>query len=1376
MATQSVLFVVLPNGLDAKGAPRASLYLTPRLGEAHTLADFPDFLDWTDLVQSKGLTFELAQGAAKATVTAPRTGLRPDLWREIFTPQTYVAPYPKPNFDQRLVVSYPVATAYGFLQWAYQKAATLTGVEDNDDNPFYSLLSELVFRRGERSTLDQTLSELRVALWNAQNPPPPPPPIKALTAAASLPAEPIDTRAMIERFALFHHLPPAPGARPLPKTPADFAKTLDFHKALSALSAYPALMRALGLVIDVTLPRNFVAPSPGSSTTSYRTLSVSKVTPGWSWHVKTSLSRPSTSYVKDAQQFDAAPATGPAAAAKGNFEPSDIVEGYLALAPHLFGLIDVDLDGALLKAMGLADNIAAVSDISLVEPILPSLRSGGVSLIANGRAQEVLRSIRDNTAFMNAEASGVFPRALTARDVTRGYRLDIWSTLDGTWRSLHRRNGTYAFGSDGGLVVHVEDEEGFTQLGVAQPTADPTRKEDKIAKAAGIPQPGTDLYVHERIARWNGWSLSAPRPATPINRSANPAMAANPDPTADEPITPFKMKASFSAFPGSLPRLRFGARYRLRVRAVDLGGNSRALQAAAPSRFVAPRGDPLSYFRFEPLSPPVFLLRTRPERGGSLLRMVIRSYNSRLELDSARTEEVDQRHLAPPKVDVLTVERHGRFDDAQGHVRGDKATYELIIARDSGAFPAVGHTPIEPAAQAVTPYFPDPIARGVAFANLPNTPDDTTGLIEAGQLHYETLTDVEPRPGSITMIAFSAPWPNSQPLRLQLAGSAAAPVWNNKERVLTVFLPKAAVTQIPVSCYPAPEDLPLLGVWDWMRAWFEAQENVAMGETDAGAEVVETTNARGLLTRLVLEGGHPMISPPHLLTLVHAVQQPLGVPEWLMLPVVHDPAAPLIASALRNGFSPITAWRSLASHHAVLLGGLRISGASSSRVDLEARWTEYIDDLDEPGPTTVAASDHVETIELKTLEGGMIPADGLATRYVASYIPQIDALWFAATFDQLQGVAPPFELAAPLHHFDDTKHRRVRYTAIATSRFVEYFPQDGLEFTRTSDALGVDVPSSARPVAPDTLYVVPTFGWERQEATNVKTEYREGNGLRVYLNRPWYSSGVGELLGVVLWPQSAPNPPDDAQRDQYKTLFTQWGLDPIWAGGALEAVPSVGDFNLGTADPNLITVGQNLTLEGSSLTVDVAGYPVSYDENRRLWYCDIELAVPSAYAPFIRLALARYQPRSIAGTELSQVVLTDYAQLAPDRSAALSLNPANPKVGRLWVGGLAATGPTRSVITVEVERKDSTMQSDLGWKTAAAAEVRVLTNSPAPSDPESVLWEGSIVFSSVPPPGRFRVVVREFEIYPIDPVPSDIIDPPTYAERLVYASIILWDF
>ena len=74
------------------------------------------------------------------------------------------------------------------------------------------------------------------------------------------------------------------------------------------------------------------------------------------------------------------------------------------------------------------------------------------------------------------------------------------------------------------------------------------------------------------------------------------------------------------------------------------------------------------------------------------------------------------------------------------------------------------------------------------------------------------------------------------------------------------------------------------------------------------------------------------------------------------------------------------------------------------------------------------------------------------------------------------------------------------------------------------------------------------------------------------------------------------------------------------------------------------------------------------------------------------------------------------------------------------------------------------------WNTVSRAR-------PAPSDPQSVLWLGSIIFPTAPPAGRYRVVVREFEIYQIDPFPGDIfIEGPNYGERLVYASIIAWDF
>ncbi len=43
-----------------------------------------------------------------------------------------------------------------------------------------------------------------------------------------------------------------------------------------------------------------------------------------------------------------------------------------------------------------------------------------------------------------------------------------------------------------------------------------------------------------------------------------------------------------------------------------------------------------------------------------------------------------------------------------------------------------------------------------------------------------------------------------------------------------------------------------------------------------------------ILQRAV-EGGHWMLTPPHLLTLVHAVQQPMGLPGFTRLTVQREP-------------------------------------------------------------------------------------------------------------------------------------------------------------------------------------------------------------------------------------------------------------------------------------------------------------------------------------------------------------------------------------------------------------------------------------------------------------------------------------------------------
>src|SRR5579864_273819 len=107
MASQTLTAVVLPAGPAPGGGLRANIYLSPRLSGAVQLASFPDWLTWPDLIQRHGLTFELRCGANTASVAADRAPLRPDIWREIFLPETRVASYPQPRYSQRLLVSYP---------------------------------------------------------------------------------------------------------------------------------------------------------------------------------------------------------------------------------------------------------------------------------------------------------------------------------------------------------------------------------------------------------------------------------------------------------------------------------------------------------------------------------------------------------------------------------------------------------------------------------------------------------------------------------------------------------------------------------------------------------------------------------------------------------------------------------------------------------------------------------------------------------------------------------------------------------------------------------------------------------------------------------------------------------------------------------------------------------------------------------------------------------------------------------------------------------------------------------------------------------------------------------------------------------------------
>jgi hypothetical protein len=589
-------------------------------------------------------------------------------------------------------------------------------------------------------------------------------------------------------------------------------------------------------------------------------------------------------------------------------------------------------------------------------------------------------------------------------------------------------------------------------------------------------------------------------------------------------------------------------------------------------------------------------------------------------------------------------------------------------------------------------------------------------------------------------------------------------------RLLTAFLPKGTTKTVLMSSYVEAEDLKLMGVWQWIREGIElgtiflpTQQQLFPG---ADQELVAH-----ILQRAV-EGGHWMLDPPRVLKLVHAVQQPIGVPEFVPLTVrraepssVADPLVtmPELDPTRREELATLTGWRRSGSTDAWLLGGLRVHGASTDKIDLHAEWTDPVDDPAKPAPTTRLSKAIVDEIPLPSTKTVQLRAPGADYRLVGRYDAPHDTICFLRHGDMLgskaEGVVQYLD-AAPRHQIGDARHHVVRYTPVATSRYREYFDPK-LDFTRPGGPVDVHVPASARPAAPHVRYVVPTFGWQRETSTNVKRSVRFGGGLRVYLDRPWYSSGADEHLGVVCAPWGL-TLTDDA-REEWKTLVTQWGQDPIWRTAPLTMAPTVYDFHDAAIREQGLPLEERSALAAGAGTADVAAFPVHYDADRRLWYGDVMvgLAKPT-YGAFIRLALVRYQPYALREAKVSRVVLADFAQLTPDRSAVVSADPYAPRTLRVTVTGVAPQGPVPVIdgapppprmthrptqIRVRVQRRRADIAGELGWEDApaAAATVTVDWDAPPLGRPDLTHWTGRVQFDAQPAPGAYRLLIEERE-------------------------------
>jgi hypothetical protein len=1424
---QTVLMTIMPRGVTFDAGPLpVSVIVSPRLRGDNRLAAFPDWLKWTRHLHERGLTLSVRCGNKQQRVEIDRSVLRPDLWEQLFNEKTFVRSYEYPDYSERGLITYSMRDALSAVKSVYQQAAVdLAQLDDPGD------IREQ--QQSNRYRLAELLAGLDVH-WNGRlasewrssvrkrkstgRPGYTPRPRVALDEEGLI----LGARTATDKknaalpFAVFHHMPtPSQAEVPLQ---LNTEEVLDFHQALSSLNSYPALLRALGLVFDLELPAEFVTVTdPGK----YGTLSVAQTS--MRWQVKTTTPELATAYVNLAVGQRRLFLTAPLVFEEPDFP--HITIGLIHLDPENFGLAQVDVDGAMHKTMILAETLntpdpdrnrfpgampeeAPNPDIYDRDATLPSLRSGGFSLFADQRGLLLLDNMAQSNAFNDAvESGGQQKRPFFAEDLLRGYRIDVWNSQTADWHSLHRRTGLYRIGN---LEYSPGEEEGFIQMAAMQPAPESAEGPD-----------GEDLYLHEAIARWAGWSLSVPMPGKHLSRYGDPDKAIPPDDDStgeyleDQPDTPFKMTVHYEIVNGSLPRLVFGRRYRLRARAVDLAGNSlnhdSPLAALLATFMALPRNpDGRPYLRYEPVNAPILVIRDPAAvtgSGSAVDRLVIRTFNANIDSDDIPADTTaSDRHLLPPRTSVEMAERLGMFDDGAGNLKGDAATWQLIVERDAGelnqmTIAIAGQDPqdfpVETADQLTDlPYLPDLLAEGAALRSLPGTPGGTLARVgdggAAAAIDYTPLSDPNPRPSSATLISFNGggDWQQRSGLRLALAEPQPdqvdlRPHWDPVKRLLTVFLAKGQTVVVPLSTYLSPQALKLMGQWDWLRQYIEFITiiNPQRHFLQPGAAVDRINH---ILQRSV-EGGHWLINPPVLLTLVHAVQQTLGKPVFAALNVDHDNSIqvtnPLQTARVRDRqdpveLAPITAWRHPGATDTFLLGAIKVHGASSVQLDLKAEWSEPTDDESEPAWTVVNRTTHVETIPLPLIKEGYLHAPGTINRAVGYYDPENDQIAFVRYGDRGgpvdQGYPIFFSDAAPRHVFNDTRRRKVAYTAVATSRYREYFPSDadqlaaGLEplgFQRHSEPVIVDVPASARPAAPGVAYVVPTFGWQRQSETNLKRSVRFGGGLRVYVDRPWFSSGEGELLGVALWNYQNGSL-DESNRDKFKSYFTQWGMDPIWKSANLSYVPSTYNFPDNVAfDFGVALEERNARLaNGDPGRVDVAGFPVTYDPERQKWFADLTLRTNTdTYMPFVRLALVRYQPHALADAQISRVVLADFAQITPDRSVLLTIDPQTPRRLRVVVSGIAPIGPEAVVkaepqpaqvaerptqIRVRVQVDEGQIVSDLGWRDVddpSIVQISPLFDGPYPNQPYLAMWVGTVTFAQVSPAGKYRLLIEEYE-------------------------------
>jgi hypothetical protein len=693
------------------------------------------------------------------------------------------------------------------------------------------------------------------------------------------------------------------------------------------------------------------------------------------------------------------------------------------------------------------------------------------------------------------------------------------------------------------------------------------------------------------------------------------------------------------------------------------------------------------FYRYEPIDPPVVWMKTAGN-GETTETLVIFDGQGQ-----------STRYNYPPSVGRVLAERHGALDlppspaDLQlfGSGRPDKQMYSEVLVREHLVLPESGkgkHAASE------APYIADPLVNGYQIVAVTDDPAILSGdkpflLTDIQKQKFAAASEAAVYPLNLKWpdVGYSTfslmPGSDGTPLRIE---PDAVYLARGDEAIVAIassldWDPDPATTIL--SMRPR-ETLAALQVKREYAATLSVTPREDAGLADALLSA--TTSSRD-----------PSITPPRMLRLIHAVMQPIG------------------DLSLQGKLSVDLSARSAGDHAATFTFTANVPGKTAKDFRITANWTEWTAGSTLRPPTAVPK--HAVLVGMRLLKE--------------------DGWRHGLTDAQLSDADLPGSLAK-VRTFDFGSTRAIRLSAVqlhAASRFSAYYPTSPptnadrpFDLTQPPDPTG-PIPYPAPPT-PDDVIVPATASPQKAPLVAFALPMIDRTQHRDVLSGTIEAKHLGSsfVINLASWNLSGDDEELLVYRDQ-STMYRNPATDPKDAP-ALPPLTDDAEWDFGT------------TTHQDSTTVRFAVSPPQRlgDYFTATVTCRPKTDHGRAVSPWLRLALAVYQPHCIVGiAPTGPKMLMDFVQLSDDRTATLEM-PTATKPGRLTVR-YPATGNRIVVQVQQYQTPGSDKDASFFWRPLAHAA------DPQESPAGTSVWT---VYYQDPNPAEqpspsFRLIVEEFE-------------------------------